>query len=186
MPDCSTHRPRTAATWATRASSLQIVARAGGLNYAWWMRKTLRPGRAVMLVIAAAVMCAGSLEQAHAQYRRTPSEWVGETGAHKIAGAVTLGLAATTAILGALEVEDVHPAFAYATLASSAVTVSLGTIGYGKYWKSVWPHPLMNMLAVTGYALTAFVLEPGSPEHIATGATSVGLMCGAVLYIALR
>ena len=150
------------------------------------MRKALRPTGVVMILIIAAVMCAGSLEQAHAQYRRTPSEWVEETKAHKIAGFATLGLAATTAILGILEVEDVHPAFAYATTGASVVTLSLGVVGYGQYWKSVWPHILMNALAVTGYALNAFVLEEGSPEHIATGATSVGLMCGAVLYVALK
>lgn len=139
-----------------------------------------------MVLIVVAFLCAGAVEQAHAQYRRTPSEWVEETKAHKIAGYVTLGLAATTAVLGALDVGDVHPAFAYATTGSSLVTLSLGVVGYGPYWKSVWPHVLMNALAVTGYALNAFVLEGGSPEHIATGATSIGLMCGAVLYVALR
>lgn len=138
-----------------------------------------------MLLIVAAVMCAAAAERAHAQYKPTPSEWVEETGAHKIAGFVTLGLAATTAILGAFET-DLHPAFAYATTGASVVTLSLGVVGYGRYWKSVWPHILMNALAVTGYALNAFVLEAGSPEHIATGASSIGLMCGAVIYIALR
>jgi hypothetical protein len=149
------------------------------------MPKTLRPGRTVMLMIVAAALFAGPLGRAVAQDRRTPSEWITETGAHKIAGFVTLGLAATTAILGALEA-DPHGALGYATLGSSVVTLSLGVVGYGQDAKAVWPHILMNAIAVTGFALNAFVLEGGSPEHIATGATSVGLMCGAVLYIALR
>ncbi len=149
------------------------------------MRIPSKASRIVTVLLAAALMCAAAPAQVHAQDRRTASEWVEETGAHKIAGFVTLGLAATTAILGAFET-DLHPAFAYATTGASVVTLSLGVVGYGPYWKSVWPHILMNALAVAGYGLTAFVLEDGSPEHIATGAASVGLMCGAALYIALR
>jgi len=150
------------------------------------MSNRRRSIRALTVLVAGALLCVGVPQQLHAQQQRTAAEWVVESQAHRIAGYVTLGLAATTAVLGILEADDVHQGFAYATTGASAVTLSLGVIGYGRSWKSVWPHILMNALAVTGYALNAFVLEGGSPGHIATGASSIGLMGAAVLYIALR
>jgi hypothetical protein len=110
---------------------------------------------------------------------------VRESEAHKIAGFATLGLTAATAITGALDT-DIHEPLGYATLGASALTLSLGGIGYGQYAKFYWPHVLMSALATAGYAVSAFALEGGDTEHIATGAASAALMGAAVLYLVLR
>jgi hypothetical protein len=147
-------------------------------------RGPFRRGMAVALVVAGALLL-GSPGRAGAQERRTTSEWIQDTGAHKIAGFATLGLAAATAIAGALD-SDAHPSLGYATVGASALTLTLGGLGYRDSIRSIWPHVLMNTLAATGYALNAFALEGGSNEHIATGAASIALMSGAILYIVLR
>lgn len=113
----------------------------------------------------------------------TASEWIQSTGIHKVFGYASLGLA-TTAAATALLAPEVHPPFAYATLGSALVATTLGAIGYWDYRDIVWPHFLFMGLAETGFALNAFVLEPGSSAHKVTGILSYALMAAG--YVAIK
>jgi hypothetical protein len=144
--------------------------------------------RGLLMVLVLAVMVVGPLVRGSADEPLPFSarEWVQDTGAHKIAGAVTLGLGATTAVLAAMD-SPLHPYFGYSTATMSCVTLSLGAVGYGDRARQIWPHLLMNSLATTGFLLNAFqVLEGGSAQHITSGIASLTLMSAAVLYIALQ
>ena len=110
-------------------------------------------------------------------------EWIARTGAHKIGGYVTIGLAVTAAGMGLLGLE-IHPYLGYATAGFAAGAAIAGTIAYKDMLSVVWPHAVLNALAVTGFALNAFVFEGGSPAHIATGISSVGLLGAS--YVAIR
>jgi hypothetical protein len=110
-------------------------------------------------------------------------EWIVQTGAHKIGGYVTIGLAVTTAGLGLLGY-DVHPYFGYATAGFAAGAAIAGTVAYWDLLPTVWPHAALNALAVVGFALNAFVWEGGSPAHIATGISSIALLGAS--YTAIR
>ena len=109
--------------------------------------------------------------------------WIADTGAHKIGGYVTLGLSATTLGLG-LAGYEVHPYLGYATFGFSATAALAGTLAYKDLLPVVWPHALLNGLAVVGFGLNAFVFEGGSPAHIATGITSTALLGAS--YVAIN
>ena len=106
------------------------------------------------------------------------------TGAHKIGGYVTLGLAVTTVGMGLLGYE-VHPYLGYATAGFAATAAIAGTIAYSDLLPVIWPHAVLNGLAVTGFVLNAFVFEGGSPAHIATGLSSAALLGAAYAAILL-
>ena len=108
--------------------------------------------------------------------------WVRETGAHKIAGYAGFGLAVTTVTLGALE-SGAHPYFGLATAGVTVSATGLGLIGYGENLSVAWPHAVLNGIAATGFLLNAFVLEGGSPAHIASGIAATASMTGAIGYI---
>ncbi len=106
------------------------------------------------------------------------AQWIDRTGAHRIAGYATLGVATTTMILG-LSGVDVHPYFGGATAGLAITTATLGTIAYHDRLSVVWPHALLNGIAATGFLLNAFVFEGGSPAHITSGIVSVASLYGA-------
>lgn len=110
--------------------------------------------------------------------------WIIRTNAHRIGGYATLGLASTTAALGLLGVE-VHPYFGYTTAGFSATAAIMGTIAYSDRLRRIWPHAVLNGLATTGFLLNAFVWEPGSRAHVATGIASVSSLAGAYISIVL-
>ena len=112
------------------------------------------------------------------------SDFIIRTNAHKIGGYVTLGLALTTAGMGLLGY-DVHPYLGYATAGFAATAALAGTIAYKDLLPVVWPHAVLNALAVTGFVLNAFVLEGGSAAHITIGASSVALLGAAYASILL-
>ena len=111
--------------------------------------------------------------------------FIRETGLHRIGGYVTLGLAGTTAVLGLAGVEEVHRPLGYITAGMAAGAATFGIIGYSDFLDIIWPHAVLNGLAVVGFGLNAFVWEWGSTEHIATGIGSVASMVGAWIAIQL-
>ncbi len=111
--------------------------------------------------------------------------FIRETGLHRIGGYVTLGLAATTAVLGLAGVEEVHHPLGYITAGMAAGAATFGIIGYSDFLDIIWPHVVLNGLAVVGFGLNAFVWEWGSTAHIATGIGSVASMIGAWVAIQL-
>jgi hypothetical protein len=111
-------------------------------------------------------------------------QFIRRSGAHKIGGYVTLGLAVTTVGLGLLRY-PVHPYLGYATVGFAATASIAGTIAYKDQLPVIWPHAVLNGLAVTGFAVNAFFLEGGSPAHIATGLGSLALMGAAYTSIIL-
>jgi len=120
--------------------------------------------------------------------QETPSLDLGgfikKTHLHQIAGGTTVALAVATgaaALLG----WDGHPLLGYATLGAGAATLSLGLTAYSDRLPEVWPHALLMGLAETGWALNAFVLEPGSLPHKVTGALSIASLAGAIVAIVL-
>ena len=111
------------------------------------------------------------------------SEWIDRTGIHRIAGYSAMGLALTTATLGAIGL-DIHPIFGRITPIVAAATVVLGSIAYYDRISVIWPHMLLHGLATTGFTLNALVFEGGSPAHIASGIISIASMAGA--FVAIR
>lgn len=105
--------------------------------------------------------------------------WIQRTGAHRIVGYTTLGVATTTAALGLFGVTAVHPYAGGLTAGLSVANVTMGLIAYGDRLSSFWPHALLNTVATTGFLVNAFFLEGGSPAHIGTGIGSLALMYGA-------
>ena len=141
----------------------------------------------LVIFLAAAPLAAQSNESAPAETDEAPTptaaEWIQQTGIHKIFGYTTLGLAGTTGIMAFVDA-DIHRPLAYATLGSALTTSVLGAIGYWDYRDIVWPHFLFMGLAETGFALNAFVLEPGSTAHTITGALSYGFLAAG--YVAIQ
>jgi hypothetical protein len=73
----------------------------------------------------------------------------------------------------------------YSTLGAGAITLSLGLTAFSDRLDEVWPHAVLMGLAETGWALNAFVLEPGSLPHKITGAASLVSLAGAIVAIVL-
>jgi hypothetical protein len=82
------------------------------MRYAWAMKRSTRVIAAalVLLVLAPAVVSAQD---------SGIGEWIRRTGAHRVGGYVTMGLAVTTAAMGLLGYE-VHPYLGYTTAAFAA------------------------------------------------------------------
>lgn len=166
-----------------------------------------RPGRTLTLILAAVAMVGVAIapvaaapptgaapatlafEASHLSPDRMSDNGPGlsarirQSGAHRWAGLATLGLATATAITGAIGVGEVHGPIAVTTLATGVVSSALGAIAYSDRALSVWPHPLMNGLALGGMLANLTLLETGSLAHRATGIASVGLLFGAYAYI---
>jgi hypothetical protein len=118
------------------------------------------------------------------------SPWIRRNQVHRIAGYTSLGLMAGTATAGMLAGADVeaartvHPYLGLATTVSAATSSALGSIAYNDRLRIVWPHAVLNGLAVTGLMLNSFgVFEYGSLEHRVTGILSTASMAGAYLSI---
>jgi hypothetical protein len=110
-------------------------------------------------------------------------QFIRRSGAHKVGGYVTLGLAVTAAGMGLLGFE-VHPFLGYATAGFAATAAIAGTIAYSDRLPVIWPHAVLNGLAVAGFVANIF-LPGGSTAHIATGISSVALLGAAYLSIVL-
>ena len=130
---------------------------------------------ATLMLLAPSLVTAG---------QESVGEWIARTGAHKVGGYVTLGLAVTAAGMGLLGVEA-HPYLGYATAGFAAGAALAGTLAYKDLLPVVWPHAVLNGLAVTGFTLNAFVFDGGSPAHLATGISSVALLGSSYLSIKL-
>lgn len=117
-------------------------------------------------------------------YTPTLGDWIISTNLHKITGYATLGLLTATAIAGPLGLE-VHPYLGYTTLGTAVTNSLLGVIAYGNLIEYVWPHLLFNGLGEIGLFLNAFVWEPGSPQHVATGIASAVSFAAGYLSIML-
>lgn len=105
-------------------------------------------------------------------------QWVRRNNVHQISGYVTLGLATTTAALG-IFAPEYHWIATGPTLASSVLSVSLGSIAFRDQLNVYWPHAVLASLATAGFAANLFFLEGGSREHVATGIASVATLYGA-------
>lgn len=146
------------------------------------MKKSIRITAAVLILAVLAPVTLSAQDGGIAQ-------WIRRSGAHKVGGYVTMGLAVTAAGLGMLESQGVlgtnmHPYFGYATAAFAAGASIAGTIAYSDRLDVIWPHAALNGLAVVGFGLNAFVFEGGSPAHVATAASSLALLGAS--YVAIR
>jgi hypothetical protein len=104
--------------------------------------------------------------------------WIVDTGAHRIAGYVTLGLATTTAALG-LFGSQYHWIAGASTAASATISLSLGSLAYRDQLDYYWPHAVLASLATAGFITNVFFLEGGSTAHVATGIASAATLYGA-------
>jgi hypothetical protein len=142
--------------------------------------KTLARGLLSLVLLAGAVAGAAAQE--------TPSLDLGgfiqKNHLHQIAGGTTVALALATGTAALLGWEG-HPILGYSTLGAGAITLSLGLTAFSDRLDEVWPHAVLMGLAETGWALNAFVLEPGSLPHKITGAASLVSLAGAIVAIVL-
>jgi hypothetical protein len=141
------------------------------------MKKTIKT---IWIGIALVILAAPSLPAQESSL----GDWIADTGVHKIGGYVTLGLSATTIGMGLLGY-PAHPYLGYVTAGSAAISATAGFLAYGELLPVVWPHAVLNGLAVVGFGLNAFVFEGGSPAHIATGITSTALLAASYITIKL-
>jgi hypothetical protein len=170
---------------APRAPGAVRFARAA-LRSPWYhclmhKRQNVKRGAFVVVLV---VFIALAPAAASAQEGGGIGSWIRRSGIHPVGGYITLGLATTTAVLGVLE-SQYHPYVAAGTAVSAGVAVSLGLTAYGDQLSVYWPHALLAGLATTGFLTNALILQGGSPAHIATGATSVAVLYGAVTAILL-
>ena len=135
--------------------------------------------RKTRFVVALIVLAFLPVAVTPAQETANLGDLIRETGAHKISGFVTLGLA-TAAAASSFFGEEVHEPLAYATTGMSVVTLTLGTIAYADYFPVAWPHIVLNALGTTAFLINAFALEGGSTAHIATGAAGIASMFAAL------
>lgn len=140
-------------------------------------RRTLR--LVVLVVLAVAIPASVAAQE------RDLSRTIRQTGIHRYAGYASIASLATTAVLGVAGVESVHPVLGITTIGLAATAEVLGIIAYRDELPRVWPHALLNGLALGGLILNAAVWEPGSVEHRITGMASLLSMAGGYAYIAL-
>jgi hypothetical protein len=149
-----------------------VLAVVGSGRYYWGMNTTKK--RIVLAITLLLVVPALVSAQSDGM-----AAWVERTGAHRIVGYTTLGVATTTAALGLFGVTAVHPYAGGLTAGLSVANVTLGLIAYRDRLSYFWPHAVLNTIATTGFLVNTFFLEGGSPAHIGTGIGSLALMYGA-------